>query len=328
MDKSVRQATSESRLLTRVCQPFFLPMAPTRTVRHQNASRRTEMTDYDKGRIDAYHDMDLNSTEIGTKVDRAPSTIRSYLKKRRTHGYQNLPRSGRPSKISERGFRMLKRYVRRNRTHNYKTVQANTLSNVSIRTIRRKLRKVLNMRKWLAKNRPRLTEEHARKRLQWAEKVKDWTAEDWAKVGWSDECSVEKDKDPRQVWVFRTPEEKWLPETVKPKKTGRSVSLMVWGSFAGGIKGPFLIFDGVGGSITGQYYLEQMQEVLPRFMEYVADTLDADTIFMQDNAPIHKAEIVRNWLQEQDFTVMDWPPYSLNLNPIEHAWPMLKAALQ
>ena len=71
---------------------------------------------------------------------------------------------------------------------------------------------------------------------------------------------------------------------------------MVWGSFAGGIKGSFLIFDRVGGSVMDQYYLKQMQEVLPRFMEYVIDTLDADAIFMQDNAPIHKAEIVRNWL--------------------------------
>ena len=83
------------------------------------------------------------------------------------------------------------------------------------------------MRKWLAKSRPKLTEEHARKRLQWAKKVKDWTVEDWAKVAWSDECSVEKDKDPRQIWVFRTSEEKYLQETVKPKKTGYSVSLMV-----------------------------------------------------------------------------------------------------
>ena len=174
-------------------------MAPTRTVRRQNASWWTEMNDYDKGRIDAYHDMELNLTEIGTRVDRPASMIRSYLKKQRTHGYQNLPRSGRPSKISERGFRMLKRYVHHNRTHDYKTVQTNTLSSVSIQTIQRKLRKelkLLNMRKWLAKNHPKLMEEHARKRLQWAEKVKDWTAEDWAKVGWSDECSVKKDKDP------------------------------------------------------------------------------------------------------------------------------------
>lgn len=37
---------------------------------------------------------------------------------------------------------------------------------------------------------------------------------------------------------------------------------------------------------------------------------------------------MKNWLKEQEFTVMDWPPYSLDLNPIENVWPMLKAALQ
>ena len=35
-------------------------------------------------------------------------------------------------------------------------------------------------------------------------------------------CSVEKDKNPRQVWVFRTLEEKYLPEPVlAPSPRGR-----------------------------------------------------------------------------------------------------------
>ena len=124
------------------------------------------MMDYDKGRIDTYYDMELNSTEISKKVDWPASTIRSYLQKRCTCGYQNLPRSRCPPKISDRSFRILKHYVRCNRKHNYTTVQANTRSNVSIQTIQWKLCKELNMHKWLAKNCPKLMEKHAKKRLE------------------------------------------------------------------------------------------------------------------------------------------------------------------
>lgn len=45
---------------------------------------------------------------------------------------------------------------------------------------------------------------------------------------------------------------------------------------------------------------------------------------MQDNAPIHKAKKVMNWLEEHGIIVTDWPPYSLDLNSIEHAWYDLK----
>src|SRR5437868_7975065 len=126
--------------------------------------------------------MKLNSTEISKKVNWPASTIQSYLQKQCTCGYQNLPRFRPPLKISDRSFRILKRYIRCNRKHNYTTVQANTRSNISIRTIQRKLCKELNMHKWLAKNHPKLMEKHAKKRLEWAKKFKDWTAEDWAKV--------------------------------------------------------------------------------------------------------------------------------------------------
>jgi len=46
---------------------------------------------------------------------------------------------------------------------------------------------------------------------------------------------------------------------------------------------------------------------------------------MQDNAPIHTANIIRNWLDEHSIPLVDWPPYSPVLNPIEHVWAKLKS---
>ena len=33
---------------------------------------------------------------------------------------------------------------------------------------------------------------------------------------------------------------------------------------------------------------------------------------------------MKKWINDQDIDTMDWPPYSPDLNPIEHAWFRLK----
>ena len=51
-------------------------------------------------------------------------------------------------------------------------------------------------------------------------------------------------------------------------------------------------------------------------------------IFMQDNAPSHRsAETMRN-LRRRGISSIEWPPYSLDLNIIEHVWNWMKNWIQ
>ncbi|KAJ9483494.1 hypothetical protein VN97_g9908 [Penicillium thymicola] len=69
---------------------------------------------------------------------------------------------------------------------------------------------------------------------------------------------------------------------------------------------------------SSQSYLETLEENLPQFF------MNSGRIFMHDNAPIHTARVIKAWLWENAIPITSWPPYSPDLNPIEHAWAKLK----
>lgn len=181
------------------------------------------------------------------------------------------------------------------------------------------------LRKWLSKRRVKLTVEHVAKRLAWARAHKDWTLTDWYRVIWSDECTVERAETTKQRWVFRYPWEKWLPECCDPQPKHKSTSLMIWACFCGLERGELHCLSDQK-TINAEYYVNMMAKRLLPFWKYLLD-IDLEPLYMQDGAKVHTAKKSMAWFQEHGIVLYDHPPYSPDLNPIEHIWVHMKRVL-
>ena len=98
---------------------------------------------------------------------------------------------------------------------------------------------------------------------------------------------------------------------------------MFWACFAGYEKVPCLFWEKDWGSITSSNYLSKIVPLLHGMVR-----LRPGLSVMQDNAPSHVAVRTMEEFEERSIAPIDWPPYSPDLNPIEHIWKMMKDKIE
>ena len=103
---------------------------------------------------------------------------------------------------------------------------------------------------------------------------------------------------------------------------GKNKSVMIWACFEDDDQKSDLVFmpddpEAKQGGVTSAVYLEVLEEQMPTLWE-------PGLIYMQDEASIHTARIIKRWLADNEIEVIDWSLYFLNLNLIKHVWRHLK----
>ena len=164
---------------------------------------------------------------------------------------------------------------------------------------------------------PPLSEANRIKRLAFANR---WLVEGVCELGnviWTDKTMLKSHPNNRKIkrWVKKGVQH----EQVKMHSGGNSV--MFWGCISRHGAGRLVSIDG---HVDARKYKAMLRENLIPELTLAEQMFPGTWRVMQDNAPSHTANLVEGYLEEKGVDVIDWPPYSPDLNPIENLWSWMK----